>query len=256
MAPIKFEEGLKDKIEKRAIEPSSSVWDALEKRIDNQEKKLKIAPFWWLGIAASFVGTLFVITMFFNNSNSENVTPIIVDIKKSENIQTKTLPAVEALVDNNEVLDNTKTEINTPKEVKSNTIASYTNPKTDANQEVLSLETMAAANKNEQIQHKEVQPLSIIDFENAKLTEVVSQINRLKLENNTISDAEINALLKHAEKEIFKNKLYNETTRTIDANALLQDVEADLEQTFRTKVFEALKSNYETVKTAVANRNN
>ena len=63
-------------------------------------------------------------------------------------------------------------------------------------------------------------------------------------------------LLKEAEREIFKDKLKNENTRTVNANDLLQDVEADLEQSFRAKVFETLKSSYDSVKTAVANRNN
>ena len=45
-------------------------------------------------------------------------------------------------------------------------------------------------------------------------------------------------------------------TRTVDANALLQDVEEDLQQSFRSKVFEALQSGYESVITAVAERNN
>ena len=51
-------------------------------------------------------------------------------------------------------------------------------------------------------------------------------------------------------------KLYNEATNKVDANALLQSVEDDLEQSFRAKVFDAIKSGYESVKTAVAERNN
>ena len=62
--------------------------------------------------------------------------------------------------------------------------------------------------------------------------------------------------MKDAEKAIFKEKIKNTNTQTFDADALLQDVEADLQQSFRAKVFEALKSSYETVKTAVAERNN
>ena len=42
----------------------------------------------------------------------------------------------------------------------------------------------------------------------------------------------------------------------IDASDLLQDVEADLDQSFRDKVFKTLKSSYYSVKTAVADRNN
>ena len=50
--------------------------------------------------------------------------------------------------------------------------------------------------------------------------------------------------------------MFNESTGVVNAHALLQDVEDDLEQSFRSKVFQALKENYITVKTAVAQRNN
>jgi replicative DNA helicase len=78
----------------------------------------------------------------------------------------------------------------------------------------------------------------------------------LETENGIVTDAEIDNLLKQAEREILREHLYNETTRIVDANALLQDVEDDLEQSFRTKVFEGLKSSYKTVLTAVTERNN
>ena len=98
--------------------------------------------------------------------------------------------------------------------------------------------------------------LSTSDFEQAKLNDVVAEINRLNAENHGVSETEIDSLLKQAEREIFTNRIYNENTKTVDASALLQDVEADLEQSFRSRVFEALKSGYVTVKTAVAERNN
>ncbi|MCB0445367.1 MAG: hypothetical protein KDC68_06915, partial [Gelidibacter sp.] len=75
-------------------------------------------------------------------------------------------------------------------------------------------------------------------------------------EKGTISDEAIDALLNQAQKEITLQKLYNEDVKTVDANALLQDVETDLQQSFRDKVFEALQTSYDKVKTAVAQRNN
>ena len=78
----------------------------------------------------------------------------------------------------------------------------------------------------------------------------------MKIENGTVTDAEIEDLLKQAERDILRDRIYNETTRTVDADALLQDVEDDLEQSFRSKVFEGLKSSFKTVKTAVADRKN
>ena len=89
-----------------------------------------------------------------------------------------------------------------------------------------------------------------------KLQEVVAKVQELKKANNTVSEAEINALLDQAQKEIALHKLYNESTKKVDANALLQDVEADLEQSFRDRAFKAIKLGYNYVKTTVAERNN
>jgi guanylate kinase len=85
---------------------------------------------------------------------------------------------------------------------------------------------------------------------------LLRKIQKLQQENKAVSNEEIETLLAAAQKEITMQKLYDEVTNTVDANVLLQSVEDDLEQSFRDKVFSAIKSGYETVKTAVAERNN
>ena len=51
-------------------------------------------------------------------------------------------------------------------------------------------------------------------------------------------------------------EMMDEIANVVSAEDLLLSVEDDLEKSFRTKAFEALKSSFETVKTAVADRNN
>ena len=101
-----------------------------------------------------------------------------------------------------------------------------------------------------------IKPESVLNYEDIKLQEVVTQIQELKKANNQVSDAEINALLARAQKDITLHNLYNENTKNVDANSLLQDVEADLEQSFRERAYKAIKSGYNFVKTTVAERNN
>ena len=84
----------------------------------------------------------------------------------------------------------------------------------------------------------------------------MAQVKNLKDKNQEVSDAAIDALLLQAQKEIRFEKLYNKTIGVVDANLLLEEVENDLDQSFRSKVFEAIKASYGTVKTAVAQRNN
>ena len=83
------------------------------------------------------------------------------------------------------------------------------------------------------------------------MTEVLNEIKP----NTTVTDREVDSLLKVASKELLKDKLAKESSRTVDAKLLLEDVEDEMGQSFRTKVYEVLKDGYKTVKTAVAQRN-
>lgn len=85
---------------------------------------------------------------------------------------------------------------------------------------------------------------------------VAETLKGIKDTNITVTDREVDSLLKLASKEIFKEQLQKETSKTVDAESLLMSVEDEMGQSFRTKVFEALKESYETVRTAVAERNN
>ena len=79
MAPIKFEEHIKDKLEKRSLQPSQEAWNTLATRLEAQEKKNSNSLFWFIGIAASIVGILFVAFQFFELGTSDKNLPVIVD---------------------------------------------------------------------------------------------------------------------------------------------------------------------------------
>ena len=53
MAPIKFEEDIRDKLAERRIEPSLGSWDKLSAQLDQDSKGRP--KFWWLAVAASFL---------------------------------------------------------------------------------------------------------------------------------------------------------------------------------------------------------
>ena len=71
----------------------------------------------------------------------------------------------------------------------------------------------------------------------------------------TVSDSEIESLLQLAQKKLAINKILVEKKTTVDAGSLLQDVETDLDESFRDKIFNRIVSGYNTVATAVAERN-
>ena len=241
MAPIKFEENIKDKLEKRTIQPSNDAWQTLASRLDAKNNKKKSPYYLWLGVAASIVAIMFIASqLFVNNNNTTIETPVIVNTNKetikkieSENV----LHKKDVLTNNVEKESVKELNIKTPKSEKTE-VALLTKQK----------------------EEKTVLPKEVIvnktSFEDLKVQQVVAQIQGLKDKGESVTDKDIDALLDQAQKEITLQNIYNETTKTVDANALLQDVESDLQQSFRDKVFNALKSSYNTVKTAVAERNN
>ncbi|MFD2915567.1 hypothetical protein [Psychroserpens luteus] len=275
MAPIKFEENIKDKLEKRTVQPSIGAWDKLSTDLNANDKKNKRGLLFYISIAASIIGVLLVTTVMFNSSENQLGEPTIVDtnIKTSPyNVDAKdTNEAVEEEVvtkisEENKVekeINHIKSSIkNEPKlaTTSNQSINNKTENEIDKSikDELISVnETkQAVANLNTDTNKKVQSPVSILTFEEAKAIEVVNQIKKLEIKNGIVTDTEIENLLKQAERDILRERIYNETTRTVDADALLQDVEDDLEQSFRTKVFEGLKSGFESVKTAVAERNN
>ena len=79
MAPIKFEEQLKDKLEERNLQPSSESWAKLSERLDAEEKKTKFPWFWWMGIAAAVIITLTVFMQTLGPKNTEQSLPQVVE---------------------------------------------------------------------------------------------------------------------------------------------------------------------------------
>ena len=84
MAPIKFEEQLKDKLEKRTLSPSAEGWSKLSERLDTDEKKSKNPLFWWLSIAAGLIIMMAISIQFFNTGEARDVIPEIVEGKLKE----------------------------------------------------------------------------------------------------------------------------------------------------------------------------
>ena len=259
MAPHKFEQDIKNKLDNRKITPSENAWSRLESKLTTIENKKSNSLFWILGIAASIVGILFAIPLFFNN-DIEHITPIIVDVEthkkeeiKSSSVDEKTVIAEENFTSAetsessyNALNKNSKTQM-----VKSNTRPIEVAVNIFNSQTVLKTENeIALVDNQDEINTNQLTP------KEQKINEVLSQIEDLQKKQYTITDADIDKLLNQAQNELKLQTIYNESTKMVDVNKLLQDVEADLDKSFRVKALEALKLNYEHMKNAIAQRNN
>ena len=69
-----------------------------------------------------------------------------------------------------------------------------------------------------------------------------------------VTDAEVDSLLRAAQRQILTDKLFADSG-SVDAMSLLAEVEDELDESFRDQIFDALKSGYLKLRTAVADRN-
>lgn len=260
MAPTKFENNIKEKLDKRTLPPSSDAWNKLTERLDKNSKRNN-KPFWWLGIAASIAGLLLVVFQFFNNDvEVDNIPKVVVtpEIIKQDDISTDSITTDKIANDNVENIEDHSEELKLKEESKKTNQVKKQAP-------IIKLEsikeTTSIAEESDIIKQidESIKPLKIISedltFEEQKIQDVVAQIKDLKTKNTVVTNETIDALLAQAQKEIALEQLYKNTTGVVDANLLLQDVEAELDQSFRNKVLETLKASYSSVKTAIAQRN-
>ncbi len=260
MAPIKFEEQIKDKLEKRTLSPSAEGWSKLAERLDADEKDSKKPIFWWLSIAA---GLLIMITMsvqFFGTNESEEMMPQVADEEviderlEPKSPELKDQESIELVEENSSVeKKDTETIIKEPQILDYKKLV---NKKAEAKTELAATseiyKSMELNPAKEDDKNQLKTDVEVSFMKNA----VADALKELKTENTSVTDREIDSLLKLASKELFKEKSQKETSKTVDARALLMSVQDEMGQSFRSRVFDALKDSYKTVKTAVVDRNN
>lgn len=259
MEPYNFEEDIKNKLEKRTIKPTTDSWNKLANSLASKSEKKKTKVWYFLAIAASIIGVLFMVSTFLKK-DIEQTVPTIVD---APIFQEDTLTSI--------VIENNTTKLDTLKSTAPfNETVNTVNSVVDTSKETNSksnkeLDKIFVDTKTQTLQNSEkIAVITTINSENDSIYKSVedeeielllSKIEDLKAETTTVSDNEIDALLKNAQLALEFEKLYTENTKTVDAYKLLQDVEADLDKSIRVKFLETLKLNFENMKTLIAQRN-
>lgn len=245
MAPNKFEKHIKKQLEEREMQPSSTAWEKLSEKLDAATPQSSKRRYLWYGIAASFIGLLILSVVFFNaNTPISETNTIVIEDKKE---------AIEEMNDfQNIEIEKTKAEVvsmekTTEEKVKENT--------DKANIQIVEKEVFVE--QLEEVADYVQVPLNDDSEEiiNTKLLQVLAQIDFLEKDKLSLTDSEVDSLLRKAQEEILQDQIFNENG-SVDAMALLTEVEGELDQTFRDQIFESLKSGFLKVRTAVADRNN
>lgn len=235
MEPNNFEKDFREKLNQRTIEPGDKAWDRLDAMLSVAEnKKPKKNKKKWLYIAASIVGFLLVGTFFFNQKKTVIETPVnkivIEDAVRKDSVVNPVLNIIDSVETEVEISEKEANE-------KSEKIV-----KQDNNQ------NSGKPIKNEQNQIAES---SIIKNNQEKQT-----INNQTAIVEAPKNANVDQLLNAAEKTVVaENSVKPKAKIKVNANDLLNQVDGELELSFREKVITKVNKNYQTVKVALANRN-
>ncbi|WP_163398252.1 hypothetical protein [Flavobacterium fluviatile] len=234
MEPNNFEKDFREKLNQRTIEPDNKSWDRLDAMLSAaEERPKKKSKRKWLYIAASVVGFLLVGTFFFNQNKS--TTQRQEKVVFEENTKKD---SVEKPVLNNG--NSVKTEIAvTENPSKENLLMEEKNHNQISNKTI----------KNESNQIME----SSVIIKNNQEKQSIN--NQTVIAENT-KKLTVDQLLETAEnKVIAENSAKPKSKIKVNANDLLNQVDGELELSFREKVISKVNKNYQTVKNAVASRN-
>jgi len=239
MEPNNFEKDFREKLNQRKIEPSDKAWDRLDAMLSvAEEKKQPKKKNKWLYIAASFVGFLLVGTFFFNQKKSEiEIQKETIVIKENEKKDSVTKPALN-------VIDSVKTEI-----AVSEKDGTQTSTKNSIAEKINYNQNRSKTIKKESNQIAES---SVIIKNNQEKQSINNQTSVAENPKN----ATVDQLLNSAEKTVVaENSAKPKPKVKVNANDLLNQVDGELELSFREKVITKVNKNYQTVKVALANRN-
>ncbi|WP_437398924.1 hypothetical protein [Flagellimonas lutimaris] len=239
----KLEKHIKEKLEERNIAPSANAWDKIASQVKQPLPRKKNTWFPY-AIAASVAGIVLVSVFFFTKDDPkvEQIQVVETETKKEAETQTEDEVLKEIVPEEQTVITETKSKSIVPAEINeelspeppiSNTAV--------AEQEVLQpLQDEVIINSDELIAQK--------------VDEVVAQVELMENAQEDVSDAEIDSLLRAAQRQILTDKLFSKSG-SVDAMSLLAEVEDEMDESFRDQIFDALKTGYLKLRTAVADRN-
>ncbi|MET6991541.1 hypothetical protein [Sediminicola arcticus] len=253
MAPMKFEEKMKEKLDQRTIRPSDKAWETIVSQLNSHKGSSRKNSLLWYGIAAGFTGIIFVSVIYFINQDPLPIDQFnVVDIEKLT-VPTEKVPLGKSDAEQQMTLGSKENSVlkNEPKNTISNAVMNVKNSKKDyLNSRSNSDRAMDIAQQAKK-ENLSAQTNEVIS---GKIVQLVEQMELLEKNQMEVTNAEIDSLLRRAQQEIIQEQLFQKG-KTVDAYALLTQVEGEMDQSFRDQIFDALREGFFKVRTAVASRN-
>ena len=245
-----LENQIREKLNSREINPTEMAWDRLDAMLTVVEEKKSKKGFSWLFIAACFLGMLTVGTLIYKlNLNDIKIENEVVNEQKKSNSNDN----LNSNDSSNELIINENVEITVDKKQQIVLQSSQNNKIQNQN-----LQSKNQNLNNKTIINQKTTEKNEIEKLNQS-NEVVVQIENKILQNkeivtsNSNVDVSSEALLASVDKA---RKSVKQSKVTVNANNLLSQINGEINTDYRETRFQKLKRNFETVKVAVANRNN
>jgi hypothetical protein len=230
MEQNKLENEFRNKLNQREINPSENSWDRLDAMLTVAEEKKPVRRYSWIYIAASIIGFAFLGTFFFTQSD------------KNVNIESN-----EVVIENNQKVEPIEKEANSiiPSNSQTESIAVISKVKNvKKNPRVIKSPII---NQNQVAQNSNSDSL-ITRLKSSLSIQETEQFASANSNNNSVD--EMLAAVQTAPKAAI-----SKTAVKVNPNTLLSQVDGELELSFREKVINKVNKNYQSVKVALANRN-
>ena len=230
MEQNKLENEFRNKLNQREINPSESSWDRLDAMLTVTEEKKPVRSYSWIYIAASIIGFAFLGTFFFTQSDKNG-----------------TIESNEVVIENNQKVEPIQKEANSiiPSNSQTESIAVISEVKNEKKNP--QAKKSPIINQNQIAQNSDSDSLTT----RLKSTQSIQETEQVASSNsNNNSVDEMLAAVQTAPKAAI-----SKTAVKVNPNTLLSQVDGELELSFREKVINKVNKNYQSVKVALANRN-
>ncbi|CAM3977106.1 hypothetical protein [Flavobacterium weaverense] len=231
----KFEKEFKKQLDAREIQPSKMAWEKLDAMLTVKEKPK--ANFFWIYIAASFVGFLLIGTFYFRAIEPAvqiDIMPLVIEQKQNSN------DAEQEEVDN-EYLDPDLLHNNNS---KANNIVGSVHTTTKAERKL---------NKDDNL------PLNnVSNDKNAVVVISEKPVVPNATKNRYMSAEKLLAEVSTTKNEINTIDKISQRTRggiAVSSNDLLNSAESELDQSFKESAVNKINKNYNALRTVLINRN-
>ncbi len=240
----KLEKHIKEKLEERTIAPSKGAWDKIASQVKEPAPRRRNTWFPY-AIAASVVGIVLVSVFYFTKGNPTVEQMQMVETENTVDKETR-IQSEDKVVEKSEKQNQIEVA-----ETKSEPIVA---DKTQELSPALPISNTAVAEQEVKEPLQDEIKINSDQLIAQKVEEVVAQVQLMENAKQDVTDAEVDSLLRAAQRQILTDKLFAEGG-SVDAMSLLAEVEDELDESFRDQIFDALKSGYLKLRTAVADRN-